>query len=57
MKHISMFIVITEREGTGNRFNYFEEGCTAQEVVDKVKTYIDDYEKIVFVFKQVENWK
>lgn len=57
MKHISIFAVTTESENTGCRHTYYEEGYTAQEAVDKARLYIDDYEKIVFVFKQVENWK
>lgn len=55
-KKLSVFVVMTEREN-GSRFPYYEDARTAQEAVDRVRCYKDDYEEIVFVFKQVENWR
>lgn len=57
MKTLNLYIVLVESERTGNRFYYHEEGFSAQEAVDKVREYIDDYQKIVFVFRQDENWR
>lgn len=53
----SIFVVLVESNKTGARFHYYEEGRTAQEAVSNVRNYIPDDTRIVFVFKQVENWK
>ncbi len=55
MKRASIFMILVEREGTGSKCPYMEEGFTAQEAVDKVKAYIKDYEKIMYVFKLEKN--
>lgn len=55
-KKLSVFVVLVENDN-GSRFPYYEDACTAQEAVDKVRCYKDDYEKILSVFKQVENWR
>ncbi len=56
-KRLSVFVVLTESKKTGNRFPYYEDAFTAQEAVDQARVYISDEEDIVFVFKQVENWR
>ena len=57
VKRLSVFVVLVESKKTGNRFPYYEEAFTAQEAVNHARTYIPDDDEIVFVFKQVENWR
>ena len=54
-KRLSLFIVVTDRNGSS--FSYHEDGYTAQEAVDSVRCYMDSEEQIMYVYKQVENWK
>lgn len=55
MRHIATFIVEVE-SSAGSTWKYLEEGYTAQEAVDKVCAYKDESERILTVYKQVENW-
>ncbi len=51
------YVVTTWNKKTESRFEYYEDGYSAQEVVDRVRCYIADEEKIIDVYKQVKNWK
>ena len=56
-RKLSVFMVMTENQKNFSRFPYYENAYTAQEAVDEVRRYKDDYEKILFVLKQVDNWR
>ena len=59
MKRKATFVVLTERTASlfDSRYPHYAEAHTAQEAVNSVRRYKADDEKIVAVFKKVENWK
>lgn len=58
MKRWTYYCVETFNVNTKERaFTYYEDGHNAQEVVDRVRSYIPDEEKILNVYKQVNSWK
>ena len=58
MKKWNYYCVETFNVNTKKRaFTYYEDGYSAQEVVDRVRNYIPDEEKILNVYKQVNSWK
>lgn len=57
MERKAMFIVETENTVSGEHWNYYEDAYTAQGAVNKVRTYKADTEKIINVYRQIENWK
>lgn len=56
MKKLPLFQIVVDNK-YANFYTYREQAKTAQEAVNAVKTYKDENERIIYVFKQVENWK
>lgn len=56
MKYLALYAVMVS-DKYDNRFTYYENANSAQEAVNEIRRYKDENEKIICVFKQVENWK
>ena len=57
MKYIPLYAILTA-DKYDNRTTYYQNAYSAQEAVNEIrKYYSDEFEKIIFVFKEVENWK
>ena len=57
MDKYNYYVVSTINEKTVERHIYYEDGHSAQEVVDRVRGYISEDETITNVYKEIKSWK